>query len=165
MKNKTLIWILSVLIAVAALFDIFSTIRFPHFTNLETNILFLGGLGIAGLLIVKLGVIAFLIFALAKIHKLKNPMNKYTLVYLILILIIAQTFAGVLNTRTQYRLADREGYDNPADVPKETIMKYQKTPKESMIFYFGLIVLPVTFFYIIGLLSFVITRKFEGDTE
>jgi len=165
MKKKTIIIIMSVLLGITAIFDIFTTIRYPAITQLESNVIYLAGLGIFGLLFVKVAVLAFLIWLLSRVPKYKRSSNKYTIIYIILLLIAFQSIAAILNTRTANNIAEREGLNNPSDLTNEAVAKYQWTGKEKLIFYFGLIVLPATFFFTIGLLSFAITQKFEDDNE
>jgi len=154
MNKQTVKYILIVLFALGAIADIYSTLRYKNMIVLETNIIYVVGGGIIGVILAKVLVVVIVSLGLKYIHLSKKPLLEYSLIFFIFIAIFLQFNVALHNHSVHQRIAEYEGYDNPADVPVEAMEKYIGTPKNKLSSYFKIVFAPLLIPYTASLLAF-----------
>jgi hypothetical protein len=151
-KNKTK-HILAFLLVFTALLDLYSTFKYKNFIALEMNPIYMFTGSAFLLFIAKILIIGGAVWWLYFCHNFKR-IYQYGAIYVIIWCILGQGAAGYLNIQNHKDTADALGFENPGDIPLETIEKY-KPSNESMLKNYSLIVLLLGYIpAFIALLSF-----------
>lgn len=130
MKQKTMKLILSVLLIIGAWFDLWTTLRHKQFIQLESNPLYLIFGSIAVLIFVKALIIGYVIYLMYKyLNKVKYKTASYTIVYVVMVLIIFQIYAGINNIQIKQSVAEKLNYTDISQATVEEVARFAPPPK------------------------------------